>query len=42
MEFVRDIYIKNFQCKLYSNNGMSDMEGDKDLIYMSDVMNNSI
>ena len=42
MEFVQDIYIKDFECKLYSNNGMSDIEGDKDLIYMSDIINNSI
>jgi hypothetical protein len=42
MEFVKDIYIKDFECKLYSNNGMSDIEGDKDLIYMSDIINNSI
>ena len=42
MEFVKDIYIKDFECKLYSDNGMSDIEGDKDLIYMSDIVNNSI
>ncbi len=42
MEFIQNIYIKDFTCKLYSDNGQSNNNGNKDLIYMTDVINNSI
>lgn len=43
MEFVDDIYISDFECKVYSDNGKIDYasEDDKDLVYTSDVMSNS-
>lgn len=42
MEFVENIYIQNFECKLYSNNANINNTDDKDLIYVSDVINTSI
>lgn len=42
MEFVGNIYIKNFECKLYSDNGQFNNTEERDLIYMSDIWNNSI
>ena len=42
MEFVGNIYIKNFECKLYSDNGQFNNTEERDLVYMSDVWNNSI
>lgn len=44
MEFVEAIYITDFECKVYSNNGnySSDYNNNKDLIYMSNVKTDSI
>ena len=42
MEFVQNMYIKDFECKLYTDNGQSNANVDKDLVYMTDVINNSI
>lgn len=44
MNFVENIYITDFQCKVYSNNGKYTLQsGDqKDLVYMSNVKNKSI
>ena len=41
MEFVDFMYIKDFKCKLYSNNGGSNAATDKDLVYVTDVINTS-
>ena len=42
MEFVKNLYIKNFECKLYTDNGQSNANTDRDLVYMTDIINNSI
>lgn len=42
MEFVKNLYIKDFECKLYTDNGQSNANTDKDLVYMTDIINNSI
>ena len=44
MNFVENIYITDFQCKVYSNNGKYTLQsGDqKDLVYISNVKNTSI
>lgn len=42
MEFVQNLYIKDFECKLYTDNGQSNANSDRDLVYMTDIINNSI
>lgn len=37
MAYVQNIYIKDFEVKLYSDNGMMDVDDNCDLIYMSDT-----
>lgn len=42
MEYVQNIYIQDFECKLYSNNANVNNMDEKNLIYMSDVTHQSI
>lgn len=41
MEFIQNMYIQDFKCEVYTNNGLSNAKSDKDLIYVTDVFNNS-
>ena len=37
MEFVENIYIKDFKCKLYSDNALANNTEENDLVYMSNA-----
>lgn len=41
MEFVENLYIKDFNCKLYSDNALVNNTEEKDLVYMSNVNNSA-
>ena len=42
MEYVKNIFIKNFECKIVSNNGNANNIQEKDLVYYIETTNNSI
>lgn len=41
MEFVENLYIKDFKCKLYSDNALVNNSEENDLVYMSNVSNSA-
>ena len=41
MEFVENLYIKDFKCQLYSDNALVNNTEEKDLVYMSNVNNSA-